>query len=40
MAKNGNALSDIAIRRPVTTIVASLLIVTAGLAALQSIPIR
>ena len=40
MARPGNALSDIAIRRPVTTIVASLLIVTAGLAALQSIPIR
>ncbi len=40
MARRGYALSDIAIRRPVTTIVASLLIVTAGLAALQSIPIR
>jgi len=40
MARRGNALSDIAIRRPVTTIVASLLIITAGIAALQSIPIR
>ena len=40
MARRGYALSDIAIRRPVTTIVASLLIVVAGLAALQSIPIR
>mgnify|MGYP003314735349 FL=1 len=40
MARRGYALSDIAIRRPVTTIVASLLIVTAGIAALQSIPIR
>ena len=40
MARRGYALSDIAIRRPVTTIVASLLIVTAGFAALQSIPIR
>ena len=40
MAADGKALSDLAIRRPVTTIVASLLIVTAGFAALQSIPIR
>ena len=38
--KNANSLSDIAIRRPVLTIVASLLIITAGSAALLSIPIR
>ncbi len=40
MATQGKSLSDLAIRRPVTTIVASLLIVTAGFAALKSIPIR
>ncbi|MGA0344037.1 MAG: efflux RND transporter permease subunit, partial [Arenicellales bacterium] len=40
MATQGKSLSDLAIRRPVTTIVASLLIVTAGFAALNSIPIR
>ena len=40
MATQGKSLSDLAIRRPVTTIVASLLILTAGIAALQSIPIR
>ncbi|MEK9942498.1 MAG: efflux RND transporter permease subunit, partial [Gammaproteobacteria bacterium] len=40
MAAQGKSLSDLAIRRPVTTIVASLLILTAGIAALQSIPIR
>ena len=40
MPKTGYSLSEIAIRRPVTTIVASLLIITAGIASLQSIPIR
>ena len=40
MATQGKSLSDLAIRRPVTTIVASLLILTAGFAALKSIPIR
>ncbi|MBT5189053.1 MAG: efflux RND transporter permease subunit, partial [Proteobacteria bacterium] len=40
MPRTGYSLSEIAIRRPVTTIVASLLIITAGIASLQSIPIR
>ena len=33
-------LSDISIRRPVLAIVASLLIITAGIASLMSIPVR
>ena len=40
MPRTGFSLSESAIRRPVTTIVASLLIITAGIASLQSIPIR
>ena len=40
MPRTGYSLSEIAIRRPVTTMVASLLIITAGIASLQSIPIR
>ena len=33
-------LSDLSIRRPVLAIVASLLIITAGIASLMSIPVR